>query len=162
MGGTAEYQKRRYHERVKAGLCPYCGKPAATDRVRCATCHEKFWNNRNGRRHCSVCDADGHVRRDHPRLGLCADCPSKPRVFSTGLTDRRCEACEAIYRANLRKRVNELSNEKRVAALAQGKCGRCHTRKLAKGSKSRCKVCLAYAAQHERDMTMRRKAAAVV
>ncbi len=114
-------QQAIYAERQDKGLCPVCGNQLANNRKNCNNCLEK--SNPNHKR-----DDVRIPWTDRKKLGLCVAC-GKPNSTS----HQWCKKCS--------KKYNTTASLTRKQVIANGLCGNCRKRLLAKGSK-RCVICI--------------------
>lgn len=151
--------KELYQERKNKNLCTKCGKVAQFDKTLCLYHRQRANENQqvvfarrrneglclkcgqkliNGRKICNAClekSAPHHARddvripwTDREKLGLCVAC-GKPNSTSNNW----CKKCS--------KKYNATASLIRKQRIANGLCGNCGKRLLAKNSK-RCIICI--------------------
>lgn len=149
-----ERQRAIYARCKQDGVCWRCGAPAFRS-LYCQSHWEDMLEYRRAsradpaNRHCVLCKATGHLKKDHARLGLCIWCrePGGERYA------RRGPFC-SVHFAEARRSI--IASSCRRAALDRqvrgsvGICERCGKREKAEQSASRCAECLSYAAEKQR------------
>lgn len=111
-----------FARRRNKGLCPKCGNKLINNRKICNNCLEK--SNPNYKRN------DIRIPwTDRKKLGLCVAC-GEPNSTS----HQWCKECS--------KKYNTTASLTRKRIIANGLCGDCGQRLLAKRSKTRCIICI--------------------
>lgn len=149
-----ERRKKKYHDRVKNGLCPCCGKPVDRYAVYCSKCAEKL--NARSREYRRTPEAleqyhahqriyDREKREYLKEIGVCK-CGKEVAIGFTSCPDclEKDRQKKEQKRVSNRQEYNEYMKEYRKNQTqkrrAEGLCTRCG-KKLTDTSKATCAEC---------------------